>query len=290
MRFSKYLFVIFSLVSFHSMMAVDSLPVLSESMDQNDWKHFAKIGCGYYPIPEELKKYISPTLDLANSLNVSCKDQYGYSSEAKQQFEMLFLEKKDWSHYPKETSVLAQGMSEVAVSILLNVLQALEINPELYPKITGGLSNFEGKNFFKIVHYDATKNLPGILWHKDIRWVTVLFINQEGLQGKVDGKVIDIGPLEGYFVVNLGVFFEAFINDQEKLKAFEHQVQQVKKDRVSFGIFCAGDYPEKGFYQLNGEELSWKNPEEMKAFLVEDKSQSFMASPNIIFANSNGKN
>lgn len=286
MRFSNCLLVVFSLISF-SLMATDALPVISESMDQEAWRNFAKVGCGYYPIPEELKKYIPSTLDLANSLNASCKDQYGYSSEPKLQVEILLLEKKDWSHYPQETNALAQGMNEVAVSVLLNVLQALEINPELYPKVTGGLSNLEGKNFFKVAHYDATKDLPGFVWHKDIRWITVLFINQEGLQGKVDGKVIDVSPREGYFVVNLGVFFEAFINDQEKLTAFEHQVQQVSKDRVSFGIFCSGDYPEKGFYQLLGQDICWKNTEEMQRFLVEDKSQSFVVGPHKIFDDSN---
>jgi len=286
MRSSNYLLFIFSLLSFN-LMAMDSLPFLSESMDKKDWRNFAKVGCGYYPIPEELKKYLASTVDLASTLNASWKDQYGYSCEAKQQVEILFLEKKDWNNYPQETLILAQGMNEIAVSVLLNVLQALEINPELYPKITGGLSNLEGKNFFKIAHYDATKDLPGIPWHKDIRWITVLFINQEGLQGKVDGKIIDVNPLEGYFVINLGVFFEAFINNPEILTAFEHQVVQVNKDRVSFGIFCSGNYPEEGFYQLNGQDLFWKNPKEMKCFLVEDKSKSFTIGPHKIFNNSN---
>lgn len=286
MRFFNYLLFIFALPLFN-LIAMDSLPVLSESMDKKDWRNFAKVGCGYYPIPKELNKYLASTLDLASSLNASCKDQYGYSCEAKQQVEILFLEKKDWSHYPQETMALAQGMNEIAVSVLLNVLQALEIKPGLYPKITGGLSNLEGKNFFKIAHYDATKDFPGIPWHKDIRWITVLFINQEGLQGRVDGKVIDVNPREGYFFINLGVFFEAFINDPEKLNAFEHQVQQVNKDRVSFGIFCSGSYPEEGFYQLNGQDLDWKNPEEMKGFLVEDRSQSFTIGPHKIFNDSN---
>lgn len=280
MRFANYILLVFSVFSFE-LMAV--FPVLSESMDRMAWRNFAKVGCGYYPIPEELKKYLDSTVDLASSLNASCKDRYGYSSEAKQQVEILFLEKKDWNHYPQETSALAQGMNEIAVSVLLNVLQALEIEPELYSKITGGLSDLKGKNFFKIAHYDATKDLPGIPWHKDIRWVTVLFINQEGLQGKVDGKVIDVNPREGYFVVNLGVFFEALINDREILNALEHQVKQVSKDRVSFGIFCNGSYPEEGFYQLNGQDLCWKKPEEMKNFLIEDKSQSFTIAPHKIF-------
>jgi isopenicillin N synthase-like dioxygenase len=261
-----------------------SLPILSKSMTIEDWKNFAKVGGGYYPIPEELRKYFPKTLDLAQSLNASWKDQPGYFSEGKQQIEFLYWEKRDWDNYPPETKALAQGMNEVAVFILLNVLRALEIDPDLYPKVTGGLSALEGKSFFKIAHYDSVKNYPGIPWHKDIRWITVLFINQEGLQGNIDSIIFDVKPLEGYFVVNLGVFFEAFINNREKLNALVHQVTQVKNERVSFGVFCEGDYADKGFYQLNGLYLRWGNEQEMKTYLIEDKDKSFSSiGPHIIF-------
>jgi isopenicillin N synthase-like dioxygenase len=266
MKFYAYLFISLSIANF-SLQAMESehkLPILSESMSPKDWKNFAKIGGGYYPIPEGLKQYLKTTLNLANSLNASYKGKPGYSCEEKQQVEILYFEKKDWENYPEDTRALAQGMSEIAVIILLNLLQALGINTDLYTQITGGLSDCKGQNFFKVAHYDSTKNYPGIPWHKDIRWITVLFINQEGLQGNINGKIVDIRPLEGYFFVNLGVFFEAFINDHEKLNALVHQVQQVSKDRVSFGLFSQGDYPEKGFYQLNGDAIAWKDPEEMK--------------------------
>jgi len=63
-----------------------------------------------------------------------------------------------------------------------------------------------------------------------------LFINQEGLQGRVNEEIFAVDPKDGYFLINLGVFFEAFIKDPHKLYAFEHQVEQVKKGRVSFGV------------------------------------------------------
>ena len=258
--------------SFFSLnLIADALPVLSESMDKKDWQHFAQVGCGYYPIPEELKSYLASTVDLARSLNASCMNQPGYVCQANQQAELLLLEKEDWNHYPPKTVALAEGMHEIAVSVLLHVLHALDIPPELYYTITGGLTDFEGINFFKIARYDATKNFPGFPWHKDVRWITVLFINQEGLQGKVKGQVIDVHPREGYFIINLGVFFEAFINDPDTLKAFEHHVQQVYTDRVSFGIFCSGDYPSQGFYQLNGDDVCWKHRQELIAFLPDNK-------------------
>ncbi len=47
-----------------------TLPVLRQSMTAAEWKRFAKVGCGYYPIPEKLKEYLqtlfhSPCLETA---------------------------------------------------------------------------------------------------------------------------------------------------------------------------------------------------------------------------------
>lgn len=171
------------------------------------------------------------------------------------------------------------------MSILVNILEALGVDKNLFSQITGGLSDAKGKHFLKVAYYDAAKPCPGLPWHKDIRWVTVLFINQEGLEGKIGNEVVPVNPLEGHFVINLGVFFEAFINDKEKLNAFIHQVkQQVKKDRVSFGVFAEGNYPTKGFYQQFNETVVWKSTEEMKAFLLEDKQQTFSSGPHQIFS------
>lgn len=261
------------------------LPFITESMSLSEWRHFARIGCGYYPIPEHLISLLPKTIQLAQSLNPSYEGKPGYSAEQKQQIETLFLEKKDWGHYPRETAQLAEHMATIGHSIVRNVLNALDVDSALHEKITGGLSNGHGKNFFKVARYDASKKLPGFLWHKDIRFVTVLFINQEGLQGKIHDSIFDIKPLDGYFVINLGAFFEALFHDKTKLSAFVHHVQQVTKDRVSFGAFCEGDFPKKGFYQLHDKEITWMQPDEIKAFLLEDKDKAFSTSAHTIFSN-----
>lgn len=260
------------------------LPFIAESMPLSEWKNFARIGCGYYPIPEHLKSLLPKTLQLAQSLNSSYEGKPGYSAEKKQQIETLFLEQKDWSNYPEETAQLAKHMAEIGQSIVRNVLKALEVDPALHETLTGGLSCGYGKNFFKVARYDAAKNLPGFLWHKDIRFVTVLFINQEGLQGRIHNAIFDIKPLDGYFIINLGAFFEALFNDKTKLSALVHQVQQVTKNRVSFGAFCEGDFPNKGFYQLHDGDVTWMQPGDIQAFLIEDKDKAFATSAHTIFS------
>jgi len=95
MKFLCYCTFAFSCFSF-SLFSFD-LPILSETMDQQAWRNFAKIGCGYYPIPEELKQHLEPTANLARSLNSSFQGKSGYSSEEKQQIEILFHKEKNWN-------------------------------------------------------------------------------------------------------------------------------------------------------------------------------------------------
>lgn len=271
MKFSCFFLCAFSL----RLLGIETLPIISDLMPTEAWLHFAKVGAAYYPIPEELKAYLAQAVMQANSLNSSCEGQYGYACEPQQQVEILMLEEKDWGRFSPEIQALAQGMSEIGKKLVVNLLQALDVDPELHEIITGGLSKSCGRNFFKMAHYDAKKSYPGIDWHKDIRWITVLYINQAGLQAKINGKIINIDPLEGHFVINLGVFFEAFINNPQLLTALEHQVLQVQHDRIAFGVFCNGAYAEKGFYQLNRPEILWRSPEYLRPFLVEAKDQTF---------------
>jgi hypothetical protein len=259
-----------------------NIPSLNSDSTEDEWKACAHIGGCYYPIPDAIKSYIPKTLELAYSLPQQ-QGSLGYSREEKQQIEILCLEKYTWHHFNNETQILAKGMAEIGRSIVLNILRSLNIDPSLYKEATGGLSHNEGKIHFKLAHYDAAKNYPGLPWHKDIRWVTVLYINQNGLQGKHNEHVFDISPREGYFVINLGVFFEAFINDTNKLNALIHQVRQVTEDRVSFGAFCEGNYDKKGFWQLDKQGIVWKEPEFMN--LVKDDTNSFSMTTHRIFNN-----
>lgn len=259
------------------------LPVLTDSMTPEDWRNFARKGGAYYHIPEPLRQYIPKMLELASSIS-TWRGRPGYHCDDKHQIEFLHSEQQEWGNYPEEVQELALGMRNTAVSVLNSLLQALEIDTELYSQITGGLSDVNGKHFLKVMHYDALKPYPGLPWHKDIRWITVLFVNQAGLEGKIGNIVVPIQPLEGYFFINLGVFFEAFINDPAKLTALVHQVKQVNDDRISFGVFVEGNYPRKGFYQTVHNSVVWKDAEEMKAFLLEDKQQSFSSGPHNIFS------
>jgi hypothetical protein len=43
------------------------LPVVHENMSKSDWLTFARVGGGYYPMPEELTKYIPAVNNFLNT-------------------------------------------------------------------------------------------------------------------------------------------------------------------------------------------------------------------------------
>lgn len=263
------------------------VPIINQSSEDAEWQAFARVGCAYFPIPEELKTYVPSTLQLASSLNSSYEGHAGYSREKNQQIELLYFERKDWHYYPEKTARLADGMSRIAQFIVLKIAQSLEIDLQRLSIATGGLNEGKGKSYFKVMHYDSSKNFAGLPWHKDVRFVTVLYTNQKGLEGLVSGQELSIEPKDGYFLINLGVFFEALVNDSKKLNALVHQVRQVQEDRVSFGVFCEGCYPEKGFWQLKDNEIIWMEAQAMDSYLIKNKDASFSINPHRIFGQDN---
>lgn len=220
------------------------------------WQKFAKIGGGYFPIPEDLKRYLETTKKFALSLDSSWKRKWGYFETSGQQF-AIFYRKNDWKKYPPDIAVLADEMSQIGVFVLLKTLQSLGINSDL-KEITGGLSEAEGDPGFKVMHYNSKKEMLGIDVHKDNRWITVLWSDQPGLQAEVDGEFVEVKPSKDHFFIHVGIFLEKFINDGRLCQALQHKVVQVKEDRVSFGAFLNGYYPSEGYYVRDGEKILWK--------------------------------
>ena len=282
MKFLKICFAI-ALVS-QALIAGETIPVLSETMTKEEWQNFAKISCGYFPIPEELKVNLPRTMELAETMGSTWADSPLFSREEKQQLEALFFEKQDWAQMPTESQNLADEMGKIGVRILSHVLNALDINPDYYPHLAIGLGGSEAKYLFKVIHYDSSKNCIGVDWHKDLRWVTLIFAKEEGLQVKINDEIFDAKPRDGYFFINLGVYFEAFINDTTKLNACVHQVTQRPNDRNSIGLFLSAAKQEEGFYQLDGEGLTWKGRECLDNYLVKDKNHSFTIPQHAVFS------
>jgi isopenicillin N synthase-like dioxygenase len=179
-------------------------------------------------------------------------------------------------------------MAQLGRDIAVKILHAFDIDEAVIKTATGGLSENAGKISLKVAHYDESKDGLGIQWHKDLRWVTVLYAFDEGLEAKIGNQPINAAPKDGYFFVNLGVFFEAFINDINKLNALVHQVRHVEKSRSSFIVLCEGNYKEKGFYELINSTLHFEpDTDKIRARLIKDPEKLVSTAPQIIFSNYN---
>lgn len=272
-----------------SAQALDSeieLPTVTEAMGPKDWLAFAHIGGGYVPIPAPLLAHIPKVKEFLASFyrNADFKGP-DYFIEPKLQQEYLLVMEENFARLPKEVKAFALGMKATGRFIVEQVLRSLAVNENIFHKATGGLTSDQGKCALKVAHYNPNKEGLGIQWHKDIRWVSVLFAYDEGLQAKIGDRELDAGPKDGYFFVNLGVFFEAFINDKSRGNALVHQVRHVNKDRSSMIALCEGNYEAPGFYQLKGSELYFEDDyKKINEYLVKDPKNLVSTAPQLIFS------
>ncbi|XP_057531669.1 1-aminocyclopropane-1-carboxylate oxidase homolog 4-like [Amaranthus tricolor] len=115
----------------------------------------------------------------------------------------------------------------------------------------------------------------GIASHTDPGILTVLLQDQVGgLQVKYDGKWIDLKPVPGALVVNLGDLFQIISNDV--YKSGEHRVyaNPFKKSRVSIAVFFSpGEY--ENMYGPLAELVSPERPKLYQQLKFSDLINNF---------------
>jgi len=109
--------------------------------------------------------------------------------------------------FPEELNVLCHMMDKIGTIVLQYVFQQLEIPEHDWFKISGGSIESKGTQWFACSHYRTNLRRPGCATHKDTGFITVLFINQSGLEALIADQWVDITPTEGYFVINFGRLF-----------------------------------------------------------------------------------
>jgi isopenicillin N synthase-like dioxygenase len=96
----------------------------------------------------------------------------------------------------------------------------------------------------RLIHYpfhaDRTDR-PGIGAHTDYELFTLLLPTAPGLEAmNTSGDWIDVPPVPGAFVVNIGDMLEVLSNGT--FAATSHRVRSVSQERYSFPLFFACDY------------------------------------------------
>jgi isopenicillin N synthase-like dioxygenase len=237
-----------------------------------------KDGFFYLEIPEACRKILSEGVGFANSFyeredvkNRKLKGFGGYHDreDSGLQIQSHYAERTDWETlaregiYSKEQVNLAKRMHKIGPDVLTKSLQLLDIPESEWSKLTGKLSQEEGTVHFSANHYRSEIECPGLSAHRDIGFVTVLFINQLGLEAEHNKEWKSVPPLEGHFVINFGRNLEIATGNRGLVDAAWHRVCQVVKDRTSFGVFLDGGV-EEPVYSYDGKTCTEKYPSTQK--------------------------
>ncbi|MGJ5833727.1 2OG-Fe(II) oxygenase family protein [Streptomyces ossamyceticus] len=172
-------------------------------------------------------------------------------------------------YLPPDVVALCERMTSLALLVLTSTLTGLGIDEAVWEKVTGGAVGGGGTQWFAASHYRPERHQLGCAPHKDTGFVTVLYIEQDGLESSVGGEWIPIAPLPGYFLVNFGGATELLTARMGRpVQAILHRVRScvtepAREDRFSFAVFA--NPPATGdLYQMSesGEPVAVRGVEE----------------------------
>lgn len=172
-------------------------------------------------------------------------------------------------HFPDNLVEMTEAMDALALLVLRCVMQSLSIEKHLWDKVTGGALSGQGVHWFAASHYRPERQQLGCAPHKDTGFITILYIEQEGLEAFIDNKWCSINPVPGYFIINFGASFETLTAASSyPVKAILHRVRQCRpstlnEDRFSFASFV-NPPPSANIFQIqaNGEPIIVSSVEE----------------------------
>ncbi|GAA2236574.1 MULTISPECIES: isopenicillin N synthase family dioxygenase [Kitasatospora] len=125
-------------------------------------------------------------------------------------------------------------LSGVAERLLHELLAAIGAEPDFYDHAFAGHPHLR----LKLVRYPGTAPDgagQGVGSHKDYGFITLLLQDEVGgLQVEHDGSYLDVPPMPGAFVVNLGELLEVATNGY--LKATDHRVVSPPGARERFSV------------------------------------------------------
>jgi hypothetical protein len=212
-------------------------------------------GCFYLAIPDELD--LAPCITLARNFYLSrsgvdgLNDYQGYKSvdgiyfdrEHFQTEHILLDQVAQKAFLPSEVLQSYCAMSQIAQICLRSMLEVLKVPHQHWAELTGGAVDNKGTHWFAVSHYRSEREQLGCAAHKDTGFVTVLYIEQNGLEAMTPNGWRSIDALEGHFVVNFGASFEHLTAVWErKVHGIYHRVRRIfpseaSENRFSFAAF-----------------------------------------------------
>lgn len=171
----------------------------------------------------------------------------GYFDREHDQWENFYIEKANWALLPAEVAELGRGMTGLGIAVLRAVFRHLGIPPQLWSKISSGLSDHRGHQMLAFNHFRSHKATRGCKFHRDSGWVTVLRSVEPGLLALIEGELGAINPMPGHFIVNFGSSLEVLTAAlPTPVRANVHGVVATERaadrpDRTSYVTFLDSD-------------------------------------------------
>lgn len=248
-------------------------------------------GCFYLRIPDDFD--LAPAIRLskefyrsADGVDGTLRAYRGFKEKAGVYFDrehfqtehVLIDQVGRAEHFPAELVATCDRMHGTAIEVLRAVLRHLGIPEKDWAEITGGGAENRGTNWFASSHYRPERDQVGCAPHKDTGFITVLYIEEDGLEASVGGRWVPVPAVPGYFIINFGASFEILTRRSARpVRAILHRVRKTlpspRGDRFSFAAFV--NPPATGvLFELDtaGVATPWKSVE---AFLVEFNAETW---------------
>jgi 2-oxoglutarate-Fe(II)-dependent oxygenase superfamily protein len=241
-------------------MALERARVVSGNLRFNDDGGFARAldtGCFLLAIPPELdvqpgvilcREFYREPVDGSSALAAYRgfrKIEGIYFDREHFQTEHLLLDGPARTRYfPDDVVGMCVQMNQLGLLVLRAALGALGVSGSLWSEVTGGAVDGQGTHWFAASHYRPERDQLGCAPHKDTGFVTILYIEQPGLEAYTDGTWVSVDPVPGFFVVNFGGAFELLTQALRRpVKAILHRVRKCSaaagvEDRFSFAAFA----------------------------------------------------
>lgn len=213
-------------------------------------------GCFYLAIPEGID--LAPAVRLARNFyrfvgegdpdpiwcNFRGREGIYFDREHYQTEHILADEAQRRTNFPAPALEATEAMTRLTQVCLRSVLARLGIAPTIWQQVTGGASHGMGTHWFAFSHYRSDRDQLGCAPHQDTGFLTILYIDQPGLEALTPVGWQSIDPVEGHFVVNFGASLEHLTATWRRpVHAILHRVRRChpepgREDRFSFAAFA----------------------------------------------------
>lgn len=183
------------------------------------------------------------------------------------QVEHIMLDKAQIDQYlPPAAANLAVQINQLAINVLKLIFNKINIPENYWENVTGGAIANKGKHWLVCNHYRSGISGEGFSAHQDTGFITVLYIEDAGLEARINHTWYGINPEAGYFIINFGAAIEILTHRLPvPAKAVLHRVKKIvnlsnKPDRFSMASFI--DLPQDSNlyqYEANGEIKFYKS-------------------------------